>query len=223
MSFWAALGKTFTLLFEPPVISFESLRNDGWKKHYTVKNVCFGLFWGMAFSIGTSYGVWSRLWEYLLVDAHTFCEYTPWTGVQVWLILALVILVAGFCLAVVYPYARRPHHFEHLRKIVECTMFYLRSAYKVKNIARIVDVLPVFVKQLSMNYFLFRTRDDDGEIMIIEGPEEKPESKNPKTRFGVPKSIRDQKKQAIESAQVVVDKSNGNGSIGKAAGPMKKK
>ena len=37
------------------------------------------------------------------------------------------------------------------------------------------------------------------------------------------KFIRDQKKQAIESAQAVVNKTNGNGSVGKAAGPMNKK
>ncbi|KAH7380916.1 hypothetical protein BKA64DRAFT_224405 [Cadophora sp. MPI-SDFR-AT-0126] len=218
MSFWAALGQAFLLLFEPPVISPESLRNGCLKKHYTVKNVCFGLFWGTVFSIGTSYGVWPWLWGYLLVDAHTFCEYAPCICDHVRLILVFIMFAAGTGFAVAYLYAKRPHDFERIHKIVEGSTSYAKSLYEVKILACLVKVLPLFMKQLRMNYFLSRVTDDDGEIVAIEAPEEKPQSKKPKMKFGVPKSIRDQKKQAIESAQTAVNKPTGN-----PVEPMKKK
>lgn len=223
MSFWAALGQVFLLLFEPPIISFESLRNHKWKKQWTVRHVCFGLFWGMVLSIATSYGVWSKLWEYLLDDAYYFCEYAPWTCHHLRLVLPFIVLLAGFGLTVAYLSTSRPHEFELLDKVVRSASFYAKSAYEVNIIAKTVKAVPIFWKQLRMNLFLSRMTDDDGEIMVIEGSEEKSVSKKTKTKLGVPKSIRDQKKQAIESAQAVVNKTNGNGSVGKAAGPMKKR
>ena len=223
MTFWAALGQVFLLLFEPPVISFESLRNHNWKKQWTVKNVYFGLFWGMVLSIATSYGVWSKLGKYLVDDAYNFCENAPWTCHHLWLIHTFIVLLAGSGLAVGYLSTSRPQEFELLNKVFRSASFYVKSACEVKIIAQIVKAVPIFWKQLRMNLFLSRMTGDDGEIMGIQGSEEKPESKKTKTKLGVPKFIRDQKKQAIESAQAVVNKTNGNGSVGKAAGPMNKK
>jgi hypothetical protein len=117
-----------------------------------------------------------------------------------------------------------------MRKIIDSTTSYVnfvKSVYTIKIIAQLVDVIPVFIKQLSMNWFLFRTRDDDGEIMVIESLEEKPEPKPKKCKpkVGVPRSIRIKQLQAIESAQAGVNGTNGsaNGSIGKPSGPNKKK
>ncbi|KAH6707718.1 hypothetical protein BKA61DRAFT_133030 [Leptodontidium sp. MPI-SDFR-AT-0119] len=221
--FWAALGGIFTVFFTPPCISLESLRHDNWRVHFTVRNVSFGFFWATAFFIATDNGVWSRLWEYLLVDVHTFCDCAPWTCDRIWWIIAAVVAIVVSGWGLNYIYAKRLNNLERIRKIVACTTSYLQSAYQIKTIAQLVDIIPVFIKQLSMNYFLYRTRDDDGEIMIIGTPEEKPESnKRPKLKFGVPRSIRIKQKQAIESAQAVVANKS-NGSIRKASGSMKER
>ncbi|KAK0117652.1 hypothetical protein ONS95_011984 [Cadophora gregata] len=218
MSFWAALGGAFTLLFEPPIISLESLRNDKWKKHLTVKNVCFGLFWGAVFNIATSHGVWWRLWEHLLVDANTFCEIAAWMSNYEWLIIAFLIIVSVSGFVVAYLYAKCPHERERLHQVIDSTACFVKSACEVRIIARPVKALSVFGKQLRMNCFLTRMTDDDGEILIIEGSEEKSDSKKSdskksKTKLGVPKSIRDQEKRAIESAQSVASRPNGNSSF----------
>ncbi len=72
-----------------------------------------------------------------------------------------------------------------------------------------------FVKQLSMHVYLFRTRDNDGDIIATGGAEERKfDNKKKKSKFGVPKSIRIKQQQAIESAKASVDESIG--SIGRA-------
>lgn len=175
------------MLFEPPVISFESLRNHNWKKQWTVKNVCFGLFWGMVLSIATSYGVWSKLGKYLVDDAYNFCENAPWTCHHLWLIHTFIVLLAGSGLAVGYLSTSRPQEFELLNKVFRSASFYVKSACEVKIIAQIVKAVPIFWKQLRMNLFLSRMTGDDGEIMGIQGSEEKPESKKTKTKTGCSK------------------------------------
>ncbi|KAG4424834.1 hypothetical protein IFR04_001994 [Cadophora malorum] len=178
---------------------------------------------GSLCSCGSRPAVWSKLGEYLVDDAYNFCENAPWTCHHLWLILTFIVLLAGSGLAVGYLSTSRPQEFELLNKVFRSASFYVKSACEVKIIAQIAKAVPIFWKQLRMNLFLSRMTGDDGEIMVIQGSEEKSESKKTKTKLGVPKSIRDQKKQAIESAQAVVNKKNGNGSVGKAAGPMNKK
>ncbi|KAH7323670.1 hypothetical protein BKA65DRAFT_72813 [Rhexocercosporidium sp. MPI-PUGE-AT-0058] len=217
---WGALGGLFTVVFTPPAISLESLRHDDWKVHFTVSNVFFGLFWAMAFLIATVNGVWPRLWEQLLVDANTFCYYGPWACDRIWVVLASILgaVLSGWSLK--YLYEKHLHKVEPIRNIIAGITSSFEFAYSTKTIAQLVDIIPVFIKQLSMNYFLFRTRDDDGEIMVIGTLDENTESKKCKPKLGVPKSIKIKQQQAMEFAQAGVGQSNG--SIGKASGLVKK-
>jgi len=149
MGFWTVLGVIFSFLFTPPILpTFDELRNS--RELWTAKNILFLSFWSSVLVVATKSGLRIRLWEHLLLDMETCYEWRTWiTLYQDWLLVGLSIATGFVALALLNLY------------------WYNRQLF-----CKIVYLIPIFVKQLSMNYFLFRTRDDDGEIMIIEGMDE---------------------------------------------------
>jgi len=191
MGFWTGLGIVFSVLFTPPVLAtFDELRHP--RKFWTAKNILFFSFWSSVLVMATKSGLRIRLWEYLLLDMETYYEWRTWIALyQDWLRVGLSITTGFIALVLVNLY------------------WYNRQLF-----CKVVYIIPVFIMQLSMNYFLFRTRDDDGEIMIIEGMDESDKvatSKGKKKGLGMPRSIRIKQQQAIESAQANTKISNGSG------------
>lgn len=203
MDFWKELRARCAFFFTLPVLpTLDDLLDC--KEYFTFLRVRYGVFWFVVVALMILSGVW----EHMMVDVKTCYEWLVWLAfvfvdwenriLSYWELLPVGVRFNFYFNIIPFALISVLIHW--------CFRPFFRQAFKVVS---------VFIRELGVQLFYFKTHGNDGYIMIIEGVEEleKVVTTKAKTKvFGVPKAVKIKQQQAIESAQAKIP----NGSVEKA-------